>query len=60
MLGTGEQAQIDRLERRVYQLECENWKRADFRFRLTIHSLTAAIVVLAIASIVFGAAHPGH
>jgi hypothetical protein len=55
MLDTGEQAQIDRLEKRVYQLERRNWERADFKFRVVIHCLTGAIIALTIASIVFGA-----
>lgn len=60
MLQVSEQAQIDCLEKRVYQLERKNWERADFTFRVVIHCLTAAIVLLAIASIVLNASHPGR
>jgi len=55
-----EHGQIDRLEERVYQLERKNWERADFTFRVVMHSLAAAIVVLAIASIILSASHPAH
>jgi hypothetical protein len=60
MLQTNEQAQIDCLEKRVYQLERKNWERADFAFQVIIHCLTAAIVLLVIVSIVISASHPGH
>jgi len=45
MLEPGDQAQIDRLERRVYQLERANWKRADFAFRVTMYGFSVAIVI---------------
>lgn len=60
MLGPGDQAQIDRLERRVYQLERANWKRADFAFRVTMYGFSVAIIILAVVSIVLSASHPGH
>ncbi len=60
MLQTNEQAQIDCLEKRVYQLERKNWERADSTFRVIIHCLTVAIVLLVIVSIVLSASHPGR
>ncbi len=55
-----EQAQIDRLEKRVDQLEHKNWERSDFRFRLIMYGYATAFVALAIAAIVLGASHPSH
>jgi hypothetical protein len=55
-----EQAQIDCLEKRVYQLERKNWERTDFTFRVIIHCFTAAIALLVIVSIVLSASHPGR
>jgi hypothetical protein len=60
MLEPGDQAQIDRLERRVYQMERANWKHADFAFRVTMYGFSVAIIVLAVVSIVLSASHPGH
>lgn len=55
-----EQARIDRLEDRVAHLERKNWERSDFTFRLIMHGLTAAFVVLAIVAIAVSASHPAH
>ncbi len=55
-----EQDRIDRLENRIAQLERKNWERSDFAFRLIMHGLTAAFVVLAIATIVVSASHPAN
>jgi len=60
MLEPGDRARIDRLERRVYQLERASWKRADFAFRVTMYGFSLAIVILAVVSIVLSASHPGH
>jgi hypothetical protein len=55
-----EQAQIDRLEKGVDQLERKNWERSDFTFRLIMHGLTAAFVVLALIAVAVSASHPAH
>jgi hypothetical protein len=55
-----EQAQIDRLEKRVDQLEHKNWERSLFTFRLIMYGYVAVFVALAITTIVLGASHPGH
>jgi hypothetical protein len=55
-----ERAQIDRLEKRVDQLEYKNWERSDFRFRLIMYGYVVAFAALAIATIVLGASHPSH
>lgn len=55
-----EQAQIDRLEKRVDQLEHKNWERSAFTFRLIMYGYVVAFAVLAIAAIVLAASHPGH
>ena len=55
-----EQAQIDRLEKRVDQLERKNWERSFFTFRLIMYGYVVAFAALAIATIVLGASHPGH
>ena len=48
-----------RLESRIAQLERKNWERSDFAFRLIMHGLMAATVVLAVAAIAV-AAYPPH
>jgi len=55
-----EQAQIDRLEKRVDQLEHKNWERSLFTLRLIMYGYAAAFIALAITAIVLGASHPGH
>jgi hypothetical protein len=55
-----EQARIDRLEKRVDQLEHKNWERSDFTFRLIMYGYAMAFAALAIAAVVFGASHPSH
>jgi hypothetical protein len=55
-----EQAQIDRLEKRVAQLERKNWERSTRAFQLTMYGFTAAFVVLAIVAVAVGATHPAH
>ncbi len=55
-----EQAQIDRLEKRVDQLEHKNWERSLFTFRLIICGYAAAFIALAITAIALGASHSGH
>jgi hypothetical protein len=42
-----EQAQIDRLEKRVDQLEHKNWERSLFTFRLIMYGYVAAFIALA-------------
>jgi hypothetical protein len=60
MLEAWERGQISRLEKQVFQLERESWERADFIFRVKIHGLTVAIVLLAVLSVALSASHPGH
>ena len=55
-----EQAQIDRLEKRVDQLEHKNWERSFFTFRLIMYGYVAVFVALAITAVVLGASHSGH
>ena len=55
-----EQAQIDRIEKRVDQLEHKNWERSLFTFRLIMYGYVVAFVALAIAAVVLGASHPDH
>jgi len=55
-----EQARVDRLEDRIAQIERKNWERSDFTFRLIVNGLTAAIVILAIVTIVLSASNPGN
>jgi hypothetical protein len=55
-----EQAQIDRLEKRVGQLERKNWERSDLAFRLIMYGFAAAFVVLALIAIAVSASHPAH
>jgi hypothetical protein len=55
-----EQAQIDRLEKRVGQLEHKNWERSLFAFRLIMYGYAAAFIALAITAIVLAASHSGH
>jgi len=55
-----EQAQIERLEKRVNQLEHKNWERSLFTFRLIMYGYAATFIALAITAIVLGASHSGH
>lgn len=55
-----EQAQIDRLEKRITQLEHKNWERSLFTFRLIMYGYVVAFVALAITAIVLGASHSSH
>lgn len=55
-----EQAQIDRLEKRVDQLEHKNWERSLFTFRLIMYGYAAAFIALAITASVLAASHSGH
>jgi hypothetical protein len=55
-----EQAQIDRLEKRINQLEHKNWERSLFTFRLIMYGYAAAFIALAITAIVLGVSHPDH
>lgn len=55
-----EQAQIDRLEKRVGQLEHKNWERSLFTFRLVMYGYVAVFIALAITAIALGASHSGH
>jgi hypothetical protein len=55
-----EQAQIDRIEKRVDQLERKNWERSDFTFRLITYGLTAAFVALAFVAAAISPSHSGH
>ncbi len=55
-----EQAQVDRLEKRVDQLEHKNWERSLFTFRLIMYGYAAAFIALAITASVLAASHSGH
>jgi len=55
-----EQARIDRLEDRVFQLECKNWERSTRVFQLVMYGLTAAFVILAFVFVAVHASHPAH
>ncbi len=52
-----ERERIDRLEKRVAELEWKNFEHSLFVFRLTMYGLTAAFVVLALVSIAIGASN---
>jgi hypothetical protein len=55
-----EQAQIDRLEKRVNQLEHKNWERSLFTFRLIMYGYAAAFIAFAVTAVVLGASHSDH
>jgi len=60
MLEAWEQAKIERLEKRVDDLERKNWERSDRTFHWIMRGYTAALIALTIAAIALSASHPGH
>lgn len=59
-METWEEARINRLEDRVDRLERKDWERRDFILRWVVNGLTAVMIVLSIAALIFSATQPGH
>jgi len=55
-----ELARIDRLEDRIDQFDRKNWERSSRNFLLIIYGVSAAMILLAIATIVLSASHLGN
>jgi hypothetical protein len=60
MWETWEQATIERLEKRVAELERKNRERSDRVFRWIMYAYMAVFIALAIAAVAIGASHPAH